>query len=244
MAAAPEKILLTRNPEQSGALESGLRDAGYAVDHLPLTQQVLPQDMGQLRAALDQLAAGEFSWLLLTSGNTVRSLIEAGWDGSVPQTTQIGVVGPGTARVLEELTGLTQVWMPAEHSAAGILAELPAPETSDRLLLPQSAQARSQLAQGLAERGWEITWVTAYATVALPHPETDQLSRGDTVLITSSSAAEVWAQLDTPEITVLAIGEPTALTLNQRGRPADAVLVEPTAAGVVDVLRQRYPRRP
>ena len=144
----PMRILLTRWPSQSGRLEQGLRAAGLDVGFLPLTDQRLPEDLTALRAALTELASGRFSWLLLTSGTTVWALQQASWDGTVPSGTRVGVTGAGTARVLAERMGATDVWMPRdEASAAGMLAELPRPFSDDRsrgqrMLLPQSAQAR------------------------------------------------------------------------------------------------------
>ncbi|WP_022871815.1 uroporphyrinogen-III synthase [Nesterenkonia alba] len=231
------RIILTRSASQAGGLEEGLREAGFELAHLPLTRQVLPQETTEITAALSALGSGAFSWILLTSGNTVRFLRQAGWDSTVPPQTHIGVVGPGTARVLAEVTGLRPTWMPQDHSAAGILAELPAPAAGQRLLLPQSARAEPTLAHRLRQQGWEVTRVSVYDTVDLAHPDTSLLRAGDVVLITSSSAAEVWARLQPPEVTVLAIGEPTADTLSRRGHPATAVLPEPTAAGVLAALR-------
>lgn len=230
---------------------------------MPLTQQVLPEDLSELTGAISDLKHGRFSWLILTSGNTVRALVSCGWDGSVPEDTRVGVVGPGTARVLEELTGLPEAWMPRQHSATGILAELPAPGPGEnpRLLLPQSAQARGQLVAGLRSLGWEPTQVLAYQTVALnleeqsvspsrslqqrqfqPPAAVDddavltpaELNDDDVVLVTSSTAAEQWAsRRPRTQVWLLAIGGPTAETLKRLGTPADRVLSAPTAAGVL-----------
>lgn len=164
------RIALTRDPAQSGPLEAGLRAAGMQVRFLPVTEQRLPADTFELRTALERLARGEFAWVLLTSANTVRALVKLGWDGTVPSTTRVGVVGPGTAQVLRTRTGISAPWMPeGEKSAAGMLEEMPQPVPGeDRgLLLPQSAQARSELREGLAALGWEVTQVGAYETDSL-----------------------------------------------------------------------------
>ncbi|NDK31398.1 uroporphyrinogen-III synthase [Nesterenkonia haasae] len=236
------RIVLTRHSDQTGDLEAGLRQAGHICVHMPLTQQILPENRSELSTAIQRLEQGDFTWLLLTSANTVRALLSCGWSGAVPEKTSVGVVGPGTARILEERCWLKASWMPQDHSAAGMLAEMPTPESGTNLLLPQSAQARPDLAQGLSAKGWNLTQVTAYATVPLPRPELDhpepELTGDDAVLVTSSSAAEVWVTLRAPRAKVLAIGRPTAETLRQLGRPADTVLGEPTAAGVLQALAQ------
>ena len=189
-----------------------------------------------------------------------------GWQGRLPDATRLAVVGPGTARVLKEHTGLRPHWMAQDHSAAGILAELEGPAAGERMLLPQSAQARSELAAGLRARGWEVTHVAAYRSVArdfsTPQPaalhplhadaaheadllEPADLHAEDVVLVTSSTAAEAYAQLPgpatpipAPQPVLLAIGRPTAETLTAQGFTGAMVLPEPTAAGLTSVLNR------
>lgn len=238
------RILLTRRPSQAGDLEAGLRQAGYEVGFLPLTEQRLPEDRGELAGAITRLEGGEFTVLVLTSGNTVRSLLTAGWSGTLPEETETAVTGAGTARVLQELTEITDPWMPTrEASAEGILAEIPhPPEPEMRLLLPQSAQARPRLAEGLHELGWQVTTVTAYETVPVADPPVAGvgLSGEDVLLITSSSAAEAYAGLElvgqAEQPRLLAIGRPTAATMEALGLPCGGVLPEVSAAGVQRLL--------
>ncbi|MGJ9373547.1 uroporphyrinogen-III synthase [Nesterenkonia sp. CF4.4] len=164
------RIALTRDPAQAGPLEAGLRAAGLDVQFLPVTEQRLPADTTELMAALERLSGGDFAWVLFTSANTVRALVKLGWDGALPAQTCVGVVGPGTARALHRLTGISEPWMPSgEKSAAGMIQEIPepAPEDSTALLLPQSAQARAELREGLTAIGWEVTPVSAYETDCL-----------------------------------------------------------------------------
>lgn len=246
------RILLTRRPAQAGPLEAGLREAGFEVDFLPLTAQRLPEDRTELTAAIDRLEQGDFTVIMLTSGNTVRSLLTAGWSGDLPEDTEAAVTGPGTARVLQELTEIIDPWMPTrEASAEGILAEIPHPSEDDcRLLLPQSAQARPRLAEGLAELGWEVTTATAYETVPLDDPlgaaplpggtsgvGSSAGPGGDVLLLTSSTAAQAAARLQLPaQLRLLAIGRPTAQTMEEFGLPCAGVLPEVSAAGVRQAL--------
>lgn len=234
------RILLTRRPSQAGSLEGGLREAGYEVGFLPLTEQRLPEDLSELSAAITRLERGDFTVLTLTSGNTVRSLLTAGWSGTLPEETDTAVTGPGTARVLQELTEIADPWMPTrEASAEGILAEIPHPPEPDmRLLLPQSAQARPRLAEGLHELGWQVTAVTAYETVPLPAlPVGIEPTDEDVLLITSSSAAEAYAGLGlSVRPKLLAFGRPTAETMETLGLSCAGVLPDITAAGVQELL--------
>ena len=256
------RIVLTRHPGQVGDLEAAVQTAGFDVGFLPLTQQLLPADMTELTEAVELLTHGTFDWLLLTSANTVRALISCGWDGRAPEQTRVAAVGPGTARVLKDLTTAGEPWIPEDHSAAGILAELPAPTAGRRLLLPQSAQARPQLAEGLRALGWDLTHVAAYQTVptssAAPQPphrvllpategavtgkrlDPTDLRDDDVVLLTSSTAAEAYAQLHPRKApALLAIGDPTAATMDGLGLPVAAVLSEPTAVGLTSALNEQ-----
>lgn len=258
------RIVVTRDPAASGRVESELRQAGFVVAHCPLTTQCALDDDAPLTRAVRAVESGTYDVLMLTSANTVRAMHRVGWGGRLGLThrnlrPEIAVTGAGTAQALRTLIGDADPWRPVgEASAAGILAELRTPAPGERLLLPQSLQARSELASGLTARGWRVDQVPAYRTVALygPQarvPDADQrlhpadgaalsphaLRPEDLVLITSSSAAEVWVQTHSaqrPPHQVLAIGAPTAATLEALGRPADAVLSSPTAAGVAAAL--------
>lgn len=261
-ASTRRRLVLTRDPAAAGRLEAQLGEAGIEFAHLPLTEQRAFDDDADLRCAVTMLHRGHYEALVLTSANTVRALGRAGFgrDSEHPAApARIVVTGAGTAHALHQLTGITEIWHPAgEASAVGILRELPAPRGTSRLLLPQSAQARSELHTGLTERGWQVDHISAYCTVPLYGPEAPgprprqrllpdegvamepgEITAEDVVLITSSSAAQVWAQLRgirPRPYRVLAIGAPTAATLQALGEPVDAVLPTPTAQGVQTAL--------
>ncbi|QCU79339.1 uroporphyrinogen-III synthase [Citricoccus sp. SGAir0253] len=167
--------MLTRQPAQAGALEAGLRAAGHEVRFLPLTDFELPEDPAPLREAVRRLAAGGYAWLVVTSPNTVRALVRAGWDGRLPAGVRVAVTGPGTARVLASAGGPAAPWMPdGDASAAGIIAAFPAPDLAGtgrpgrRVLLPQSALAPDEVAAALDARGWAVERIEAYRTVPYP----------------------------------------------------------------------------
>lgn len=186
------RVLLTRQPAQSGDLESGLRAAGHEVGFLPLTDFEVPADSGRLEEAVVRLVAGEYAWLVVTSPNAVRALTRSGWDGALPGPTRVAVTGPGTARVLAAAGCPVNPWMPdGDASAAGIIAafpsagepatvpaaEVPGAEVSGtevsassdrRVLLPQSALATAEVAEALGARGWTVDRVEAYRTVPYP----------------------------------------------------------------------------
>ncbi|GAA1133045.1 uroporphyrinogen-III synthase [Citricoccus alkalitolerans] len=265
--AAGRPVILTRQPAQAGAVEAGLAEAGYRIAFLPLTDFALPEDLAGLRGIVRQVApAGQGvdptpAWLVLTSPNTVRALLHAGWDGRVTAGLRVAVTGPGTARVLAA-AGCTEIpWMPeGDASAAGILAQFPPPgDTPNRVvLLPQSALATDEVAEGLTERCWEVHHVQAYRTV--PYPATpgrrlldglpqevesaetvsvDELSGADVVLTSPSAVRELVRRRGTavPAGTrFIALGHPTARAAAAASLDLAATTPSPDAFGVLAAL--------
>ncbi|REE03527.1 uroporphyrinogen-III synthase [Citricoccus muralis] len=264
--ASGRPVILTRQPAQAGAVEAGLAEAGYRITFLPLTDFALPEDLAGLRGIVRQVArAGQGAdpipaWLVLTSPNTVRALVRAGWDGRVAAGLRVAVTGTGTARVLAE-AGCTEIpWMPeGDASAAGILAQFPPPGDTPRrvLLLPQSALASDEVAEGLTERGWEVHHVQAYRTVPYPAATgqrlldgpggegaasvaalatVDDLPGADVVLTSPSAVRELVRRRGTavPAGTrFIALGQPTARAAAEESLDLAATAPSPDAFGVL-----------
>ncbi|NUL46320.1 uroporphyrinogen-III synthase [Cellulosimicrobium funkei] len=269
--AADRPVILTRQPGQAGAVEAGLAEAGHRIAFLPLTDFELPEDLAGLRSIVRQVAPAGLgvgpvpAWLVLTSPNTVRALVRAGWDGRLAAGLRVAVTGPGTARVLAGAGCTETPWMPeGEASAAGILAQFPPPEgTPSRVvLLPQSALATDEVAGGLTERGWEVHHVQAYRTVPYPAAPERQLLAGLTggdaasgaavatvddvpgadVVLTSPSAVRELVRrrgAAVPDGTrFIALGEPTARAAAEASLDLAATARSPDACGVLAALRR------
>ena len=241
-------------------MEADLRAAGWTVRFLPLMDFELPADLAELRSAVQRLGAGEYSWLLLTSPNSVRALSRAGWDGTVPEDTQVGVTGPGTARVLAAAGCMLTPWMPdGDLSATGIAADFPR-GPGGRVLLPQSQLASDEVPQGLTATGWIVDRVEAYRTVPYPAavdrrllPTQEVSSAGDedvvrmedlegaVVVLTSPSAVrEVTRQerQDVDGVRWVAIGHPTRRAAEQAGLDLVGTARTPDSDGILNVLRR------
>ncbi|MCY1157737.1 MAG: uroporphyrinogen-III synthase, partial [Citricoccus sp.] len=233
------RVVMTRQPAQAGDVETGLREAGWAVQFLPLTDFELPADLTDLHAAVDRLRAGGYAWLVATSPNTVRSLARAGWDGSLPAATRVAVTGPGTARVLAGAGCTATAWMPdGDASAAGIIAGFPAGPggapalgagghrdaagttgAAARVFLPQSALATDDVAEALRSRGWDVQRVEAYRTVPYPAaPERRLLARTGTARATDGPGGAVVGIQDLPGA-VIVLTSPSAVRELSRQLP-------------------------
>ena len=80
-----------------------------------------PDDPAELDAALDDLLAGKFDWLVLTSANTVRSLATRGSATAGPHRTwRTAVVGPATRDAALRELGLASEVMPETYQASDL----------------------------------------------------------------------------------------------------------------------------
>jgi uroporphyrinogen-III synthase len=274
-------VVLTRQPSQAGAIEAGLAAAGYRVAFLPLTDFEMPPEGSRLRAAVRSLTPGTDgaghddtapfgadvdghrpAWVLLTSPNAVRALVRAGWDGRLAPGIRVAVTGPGTARVLAGAGCAVPPWMPdGDASAAGILARFPSPGESTRpghagrrILLPQSALATDEVAEGLSRRGWDVDRVEAYRTVPYPaDPERRLLApaagaevvtledlAGADIVLTSPSAVRELVRRGGATVPTgtrfIAIGQPTARAARAEGVHLAGTAATPDAEGLLAVL--------
>lgn len=248
------RVLVPRPAGRSDELARLLVSAGAVPVHVPLIRTAEPDDLGPLDAALDDLSAGRFRWLGLTSAAGVAAVLnrvrQLGRDHPVPETTRVAAVGSATAAALR-LGGVGVDLVPTgAGSAAALVAEWPAPEDpdQDRVLLPVSGIASDTLADGLTGLGYLVHRVTAYRTVPqLPPPSiVRDLATGvfDAVLFTSPSTVTALDGLDIGAGTALiAIGEATAAALREDGHPVHAVAERPSAEGLVSAL-QRCPTDP
>ncbi len=156
----------------------------------------------------------------------------------------VAAVGRATASALRQV-GIGVDFTPShEQSAAGMLAEWPTARASagEVALVPASELASSALADALAERGYDVTTAVAYRMVPAPAAEPlqpdaplgddpavldadaarDQCARGEFRAVVATAPSRVAALLDglapPPGGTRwVAIGEPTAAALRQRG---------------------------
>src|SRR6185295_2264312 len=133
--------------------------AGAAVELLPLLEVVPPADPRPLERAATELAL--YDWIAFTSANAVEAFLPL-TGGALPPRLRIAAVGPATAEALRAWE-IEPHLMPARGDAEGLAAEL-APHVGRRrrVLLPQAADARPTLLEGLAAAGAEAIAIVAY----------------------------------------------------------------------------------
>ncbi|HEV8238759.1 MAG TPA: uroporphyrinogen-III synthase [Thermoanaerobaculia bacterium] len=164
---AGRRVVVTRAEHQAGELVDLLNAAGATVERLPLLALLPPEDPAPLAAAASSLAS--YRWVVFTSANAVRALFAA-FDDRWPNRVAVAAIGDATDAAL----CADAVWpdiVAADNSAEGLLAELLPRlryQPGERILLPQAADARPTLAEGLRAAGHEVDTVVAYRKTVPP----------------------------------------------------------------------------
>ena len=164
------RIVNTRASRQASSLTHLLEAEGAEVLHYPTVEIKPCADSGKLDAALKELAAGRFDWLVITSANTVYTLADRLRTLGIQHariaqhSTMVAAVGSATASAVREELNLSVDLLPDAYVAESLAASLRVGRGS-RVLLPQSALARPLLVNTLRRVGAEVAAVTAYRTV-------------------------------------------------------------------------------
>lgn len=162
MSLAGKRIVNTRAAAQAAALDVLLRQQGAEPIAYPCIAIAPVADTAPLDAVLRQ---PDFDLLVLTSVNTVTILAQRLQAlGMTLAGLPTAAVGTATALAAREQLGVTISFYPDDHSADELARALPVTD-GQRVLLPQSEIARSDLATALGARGADVTAITAYQTV-------------------------------------------------------------------------------
>jgi uroporphyrinogen-III synthase len=243
-ALTGRRILVTRRPEQSATLASGLRERGATVIEIPLIAIAPPEDGAPLDAALEHLA--DYHWIAFTSANAVHAVIDRLRALSLPLwLPPIASVGPATSSALREHLPTASIERePAtDYRAERLLAAFDGTDVAQqRFLLPVSDRARDVLADGLTSRGARVDRVVAYRTIAPPESAAAlqrALADGiDVLTFASPSAVENFAELAPGRVGVRAavIGPVTEARARALGLDVIATAQPATAQGLIDAL--------
>lgn len=249
------RIVVTRAEESARALAARLDALGAATLACPTIAIAPPLTWGPLDAALARLA--DYDWVLFTSANAVRAFSDRLGGGDavrvLPAALRIAAVGRATADAARSLLRAPEL-VPHDARAAGLVAALGA-TAGQRYLLPQSAIARPELAEGLRAAGATVDVVTAYRTVPVAPVVLGKLAgllhAGALDAITFTSPSTVAGFLDglagvgfAPELltrlphrpALCCIGPTTAAAVRERGLSVAAIADEQTDEGLVAAL--------
>jgi uroporphyrinogen-III synthase len=241
-------VLVTRPAERSAHLVRALERRG-AIPLLAPAIQLRPVRSAALTAALRDLAAGRFTWLVLTSPATIAMLADR--LGSPDDVrARVAAIGDGTAAAFDRFAGRLADLRPRTFTTEGLARAFPRGE--GRVLCPRADIAPEGLEDALAAKGWTPTRVDAYRTTypaRLPAKARAALADGTVDAVTFTSASTVrgfTAALGTvtgaPK--VVAIGPVTAREARAHGFVVHAVARPHTTDGLVAALERVFtPRR-
>jgi uroporphyrinogen-III synthase/uroporphyrinogen III methyltransferase/synthase len=264
------RVLVTRAAHQAGKLSEGLRAMGAEPVAVAVLEIRPPASFEALDAALRQLDS--FDWLILTSVNAVRALVErASFLGTSlkrlvppqvalerPARLQVAAVGEATASAARN-AGLQVAFVPeayvAECLVEGLLQSLQNRTSSQRILLARAAVARDMIPDALRSAGVTVDVVDAYHNV-LPEAAPEQLRRAvdeglDAATFTSSSSATHLAEAARAAgiawpfagVPAVSIGPITSLTLRELGWPPAMEAVPSDIPGLIAAVERLF-RRP
>jgi uroporphyrinogen-III synthase len=231
---AGRRVVVTRPADQAAPLVELLESRGARVVVVPLTEIV------DVPAALIELAACDpttFDWVVVTSANAAHRLMAAHGERLAdpdrnPARPALAGVGRQTAAILGRGS-----LVPVEQRAEGLLQELPAPTGTATVLVVQAVDAAATLVDGLVDRGWQVTAIQPYRSVARQPTAREQLAAlsADVVLFAAGSAARAWVEIfgtTTPPI-VVAMGPQTAAAAVGAGLTVTDVAGDHSLAGLV-----------
>jgi uroporphyrinogen III methyltransferase/synthase len=228
-------VVVTRARAQSSSLLARLRELGADAVEVPAIRIDDPADGGAaLRASAGHL--GAYDWVVLTSPNGARRLLDACRDARSFGTARVAVIGPGTADALRA-GNVEADLVPERFVAEGLLDVFP--DGPGRVLIARAAEARDVLPEGLRERGWEVDVVEAYRTVPGRPSEAElaAVAEADVVTFTSSSTVRSFlAVCDVVPPVVACIGPITAETAREHGLHVDVEADVHTIGGLLDAL--------
>jgi len=220
------RVLVTRAVHQIGTLSEKLREAGAIPVEVPVLEIQPPVSFADLDVALRRFS--NYDWLILTSANTVRALVDRakrlGLPLTQPESLKVAAIGEGTAKAAAE-EGLNLTLVPVTSVAESLISALQGKVTGARVLLARAAIARDVIPDALRSAAAQVDVVDAYQN-GIPAEAPEELRRAlaeglDAATFTSSSsvihlrAAATTAGLawPFPGVAAISIGPITSKTL-------------------------------
>ncbi|MGZ4124795.1 MAG: uroporphyrinogen-III synthase [Actinomycetota bacterium] len=238
---AGRTVLVTRPREQSETLVRELERRGARAIVAPTIELVAVRSAALTRALRD-LAGGRYTWVTLTSRQTVEVLASRIGPGDV--RARVAAIGDGTADAFRSWTGREPDLVPSAFTTAALARAFPS--GSGRVLCARADIAPAGLEDALAAKGWSPERVDAYRTrmpPRLPLEAREALTNGEVDAITFTSASTVRGFVGavgrvkgSPK--VVSIGPVTSKEARAHGLPVHAVARPHTIEGVVAALER------
>ncbi|MCO6459683.1 MAG: uroporphyrinogen-III C-methyltransferase [Pirellulaceae bacterium] len=242
-----QRVMVTRTAEQAPDLERQLTELGADVLVQPAIFVEPPGDWSRVDSYLDNL--GSFDWLVFSSANGVRFLLDRllarGLDLRHLAGVRLAAMGPGTASELARYH-LQADLVPPQFRAESLADALRDEAPGRRFLLVRASRGREVLADGLQAAGGLVEQIVVYQSRDVTDPDptvAERMRQGkvDWITVTSSAIARSLANLfgaQLRQVRLASISPITSGTLRELGFEPAAEAEEYTMAGLVEALRQ------
>jgi uroporphyrinogen-III synthase len=247
---AGRRVLVTRAAHQAGKLSEGLRAIGAEPVEVPVLEIQPPADLAALDRALHELDS--YDWLILTSANTVRALVERSAALGISfenfAAAQVAAIGEATAAAARS-AGFIVALVPPSYVAESLVASLADRVAGKKVLLARAAIARDVIPDALRAAGATVDVVDAYRNVmpeSAPGMLRAALAKGiEAATFSSSSSATHLAEAAKAAgigfpfagVKAISIGPITSATLRELGwEPAGEAKVS-DISGLIEAVR-------
>ncbi len=237
-----QNVIICRAAADAAPLISRLTGLGANVISVPLIEPIAPPDGGEaIRTSVLEFA--NYDWMVTTSANGSRSILEAMQNAGVESTPKLACVGSVTAKVFAD-AGFVVSLQASVSSAAGLVAQFPDAPTDGqkrRVLAPLACLASDQLETGLRAKGYDVDRVDAYDTAptVVDRNKRDDISAATSILFTSSSTVDRFVTIvgsgRVPPIAI-SIGPKTTETMIRRNIRPTIEATNHNQEGVIEAL--------
>lgn len=244
------RILVTRASHQAGKLSEALRAAGVEPVEVPVLEIQPPASYDPLDQALRSLFS--YDWMILTSANTVRVIVERAAVLKIPLRglgAHVAAIGQATADAAQQ-AGLHITLTPESYVAESMVATLSTRVQGKRVLLARAAIARDVIPDALRGAGANVNVVDAYRN-AIPTAAPEQLRQAlaagiDAATFSSSSSATHLAEVarvagisfPLDGVKAISIGPVTSSTLRELRWEPSAEAAQHDIPGLVSAVVQ------
>lgn len=245
-----KRIGITRPAEQADSAVRRALALGAQPILVPTIQIRPPEDWSEVDGVLERLP--EFDWLIFTSANGVRGLLNRLWrtggDWRQLARVKLAAIGPSTAGTLAEFH-LRADLVPETYRAEALAHALTPHVSGKRVLWARSSRGRDVLPVELDRAGADLEQVIVYRNVdveTLPTAERELLERGqvDWIGLGSPSIARSLKNLLAPaaveqlgtRVKLAAISPVTAAAAREVGLPIATEAATYTWDGIFEAI--------
>ena len=224
------KVCVTRPKELISTMSSLLRKDGAEVLEMPAIAVKPVEDKAPVEAAIEDLSAGKYQWIVFTSPSGVRIFMDelfAKADIRALASVRIASIGKGSEKALNGY-GLKSDFIPSVYDGETLGKELAEKlEEGDKVLIPRAAIGNPQLVEELQKKANVTvddiaTYDTVYETShVLDEHAAMESNPFDLAVFTSASTVKGFTEslkgMDFTKVNAVCIGKQTQAAAEQYG---------------------------